>query len=110
MLVMIKPAMPEETLAGCRGRIEGWLAEAGGQLEEVVDVGELPLAYEVAKQSRGHFLLFWLNGPAALPAAIAQRVRVDEEILRHLIVARHPAATKTVKPAAERKSDGKRRK
>ena len=77
MLAMIKPALPEEALANCRGRIEGWLKDAGGQLEEVVDVGELPLAYELKKQRRGHFLLFWLSGPAALPAANAQRVRVD---------------------------------
>ena len=108
MLVMIKTDLDDEGLAACRGRLEGWLGENGANLEEVFDLGELPLAYPVKKQSRGRFLLFWFDGPSELPQAMARRIRVDEEILRHLLILRHPAAIKTVKRTSEEREDGKR--
>lgn len=108
MLVMIKADLDDEGLAACRGRLDGWLAEYGANVEEVVDLGVLPLAYPVKKQSRGRFLLFWFDGPRELPQAMARRIRVDEEILRHLLILRHPAAIKTVKRSSEEREDGKR--
>jgi small subunit ribosomal protein S6 len=108
MLVMIKPGLSDEDLASCRGRLEGWLAEYGGKVDEVVDWGEMALAYPVKKNSRGRFLLFWFDGPGELPQSMAQRIRIDEEILRHLLIHRDPAAIKTVKRASEDRNDGKR--
>ncbi len=108
MLVMIRTDLGDEGLAACRGRLEGWLAEYGADVKEVTDLGELPLAYPVKKHGRGRFLLFWFDGPSELPQAMARRVRVDEEILRHLLILRHPAAIKTVKRSSEEREDGKR--
>ena len=109
MLVMIKPGLGDEGLAACRERLDGWLAENGAKVDDVFDLGEMSLAYPVKKNSRGHFLLFWFDCLGELPQAMAQRIRVDEEILRHLLVLRHPAAIKTVKRASEVREDGKRR-
>ncbi|UCH77602.1 MAG: 30S ribosomal protein S6 [Candidatus Coatesbacteria bacterium] len=108
MLVMIKAGLGEEGLAACRERLTGWLEDNDGRLEEVYDLGEIQLAHAVKKNRRGHFLLFWFEGPAALPAAIAQRIRIDEEILRHLLIHRHPASLKTFKRSSEDKGNGKR--
>jgi ribosomal protein S6 len=107
---MIKPGLGDEVLAACRGRLEGWLADNGARLEEVADLGELPLAYPVKKNKRGRFLLFRFDGPGALPDAVAQRIRVDDEIMRHMLVARHPAALKAIKRSSEEREreDGKR--
>ncbi len=106
---MIKPGLGDEGLAACRGRLDGWLAENGAKVDEVYDLGEMSLVYPIKKNSRGHFLLFWFDGSGELPQAMAQRIRVDEEILRHLLVLRHPAAIKTVKRASEERENGKRR-
>jgi small subunit ribosomal protein S6 len=112
LLVLTKPGLGDDGLAAARGRVEGWLAENDAQLEEVVDVGELPLAFEVKKQTRGHYFLFWFRGPGKTPEGLAQRMRVDEDILRHLVVDRHPMALKFLKPAGEERererSNGKR--
>lgn len=110
LLVMFKPGMADTDAAACRDRVAGWIKEHGGVLEEVVDVGELPLAYPIKKQNRGRFMLYVLAGPPELPAAVAQRIRVDEEVLRHLLVERHAAALKTVRVTAEdkEKANGKR--
>lgn len=108
MLVIIKPGLGDEGLATCRERLDGWLAENGAKVDEVFDLGELSLAYPIKKNSRGHFLLFWFDGPGELPQAMAQRIRVDEEILRHLLIHRDSAAIKTVKRASEEREDGKR--
>ncbi len=106
---MIKPGLGDEGLAACRGRLDGWLVENGAKVDEVYDLGEMSLVYPIKKNSRGHFLLFWFDGSGELPQAMAQRIRVDEEILRHLLVLRHPAAIKTVKRASEERENGKRR-
>jgi len=110
LMVVVKPGLDDAALAACRERVAGWVAESGGRLEEVFDVGEIQLASEIKKQSRGRFLLFWLEGPGDLPAAVARRVRVDEEILRHLIVDRAATALKTIRTTVEEKErgDGKR--
>ena len=110
MLVMIKPGLGDEELAACRGRLEGWLADNGAKTEEVVDLGELPLSYPVKKSKRGRYLLFWFDGPGELPDAMAQRIRVDDDILRHLVTARHPASLKTIKRSSEERErdNGKR--
>jgi small subunit ribosomal protein S6 len=108
MLVIIKPGLGDEGLATCRERLDGWLAENGAKVDEVFDLGELSLAYPIKKNSRGHFLLFWFDGPGELPQAMAQRIRVDEEILRHLLIHRDSAAIKAVKRASEEREDGKR--
>jgi ribosomal protein S6 len=99
MLVMIKPGLGDEQLAACRGRLEGWLADNGAQMEEIVE-----------KSKRGRFLLFWFDGPGELPDAMAQRIRVDDEILRHLVTGRHPASLKTIKRSSEERErdNGKR--
>jgi small subunit ribosomal protein S6 len=112
MLVLTKPQLGDEGLATVRGRLEGWLADAGARLEDVVDVGEVAIAYVIKKQSRGHYFLFWFEGNNEAPEALTRRIRVDEDILRHMIVERHPLSLKFVKPAGEEKererSDGKR--
>ncbi len=108
MLVMIKSGLDDEGRAACRERLDGWLAENGAKVDDVFDLGEMSLAYPIKKNRRGHFLLFWFDGSGELSQAMAQRIRVDEEILRHLLVLRHPAATKTVKRASEAREDGKR--
>ncbi len=108
MLVIIKPGMGDEGLATCRERLDGWLAENGAKVDEVFDLGEMSLAYPIKKNKRGHFLLFWFDGPGELPQAMAQRIRVDEEIIRHLLIHRDSAAIKTVKRASEEREDGKR--
>jgi len=110
LLVLVRPGLGDEGLAACRQRVEGWLAESGASVEDVVDCGELQLNYEIRKQSRGHFMLFWLQGPGELPEAVGKRIRVDEEIIRHLMVDRHPAALKFIKMAGEERErgDGKR--
>jgi len=108
MLVMINRGLGEEGLATCRERLDGWLAENGAKVDEVFDLGEMSLAYPVKKNKRARFLLFWFDGPGELPQAMAQRIRVDEEILRHLLIHRDPAAIKTVKRASEERGNGKR--
>jgi ribosomal protein S6 len=108
MLVMIKPGLGDEVLASCRERLDGWLAENGAQAAETFDLGEMTLAYPVKKNKRARFLLFWFDGPVGLPQAMAQRIRVDEEVLRHLLIHRDPAAIKTVKRASEERENGKR--
>jgi small subunit ribosomal protein S6 len=108
MLVIIKPALDEDARAACRGRIEGWLSEGGAALEEAVDAGEMQFASEIKKHTRGRYILFFFDGPSNLPDALARRFRIDEDILRYLVLERHPAAMKTIRHASEDRGDGKR--
>lgn len=102
LLVVAKPGMGAEQLGQYRSRLEAWLGEAGARVEDVIDVGELPLSYEIRKQTRGHYLLFWFEGETTAPENLNVRLRVDEDTLRYLITARHPLSIKAVKPAEDR--------
>jgi small subunit ribosomal protein S6 len=92
LLVLIKPDLTEEGRGGTVKRVEGWVKDAGGEIVESKDLGVRKLAYPIKKTDEAVYYLYFVDAPAEMPAELAAKIRIDEEILRHLLINRHPLA------------------
>jgi len=57
-----------------------------GEVEKVDDWGKKDLAYKIKKSNSGVFLLFTLELTAAAAKALPNKIRLEEEIIRYLLV------------------------
>jgi len=86
-LIYITPAeTTEEVLADLHTQVAGIVDRFGGNIEKTENWGRRRLAYEIAGQRDGNYVLEVINGPAALTAELDRRLRVFDTVIRHMIV------------------------
>lgn len=86
-LIYITPGeTTEEVLADLHTQVAGIVDRFGGTIEKTEHWGRRRLAYEIAGQREGVYVLEVINGPAALTAELDRRLRVFDTVIRHMIV------------------------
>jgi small subunit ribosomal protein S6 len=86
-LIYITPAeTTDETLAELHQQVATVVDRFGGTIEKTEPWGRRRLAYEIAGQREGVYVLEVINGPGALTAELDRRLRVIDTVIRHLIV------------------------
>ena len=108
LLVLTKPDASDEDRDIIVKRIEGWLKGAGCEVVESKSLGIQKLAYPMKKLDEAAFNLWFVDGPPEMPSELAAKVRIDEDILRHLLIERHPLAGTEIKKRQEGQNHGKR--
>lgn len=58
--------------------------KAGGRIVKREYWGSRPLAYQIAKRKRGHYVLLVTDGEPKAAAALAEGIHLDERIIRYL--------------------------
>ena len=66
--------------------VKSVIAAKGGEVKEVQKWGRRRLAYEIAKKREGIYTLVRFDSTADVPAELNRRFRLNESVLRHLIV------------------------
>jgi small subunit ribosomal protein S6 len=89
-LVLIRPDLAEEDRDGIKKSVEGWVKDSGGEIVESKDLGVHRLAYPIKKTEEAAYHLYFVNAPPEMPAEMAAKIRINEGILRHLLIERHP--------------------
>jgi small subunit ribosomal protein S6 len=85
-LYIAKPDVTEEEIDALNAQLESIITQSGGKLEKTDKWGVRKLAYRVAKQSEGYYvLLFFHAGPDAVKE-IERRLRVADPVLKYLTV------------------------
>lgn len=59
---------------------------SGGELTRVESWGKRKLAYEIDHQSEGFYYFYKFRGDNELLTELGRQLRIDESVLRHLIV------------------------
>jgi small subunit ribosomal protein S6 len=86
-LIYITPAeTTDEVMAELHTQVAGIVDRFGGTIERTEPWGRRRLAYEIAGQRDGNYVLQVINGPAALTAELDRRLRVFDTVIRHMIV------------------------
>jgi small subunit ribosomal protein S6 len=86
-LIYITPAeTTEEVLAELHTQVASIVERFGGNIETTENWGRRRLAYEIAGQRDGIYILEVINGPAALTAELDRRLRVFDTVIRHMVV------------------------
>ena len=86
MIVILRADLAEDDLANQLDTIQGWVERAGGEISELNHWGRRRMAYRIQNQRDGYYLLYKLRLDPDAPAEIERTLRIDENILRYLIV------------------------
>jgi small subunit ribosomal protein S6 len=81
-LVLIHPEQGEGGAKDLTGRIQGLLAQQGCAVSQVQEWGLRDLAYPVAKQRRGFYVLFEYRGTPKALTEVERNLRLMEPVLR----------------------------
>ena len=86
-LVYVLPAdTTEQQVAELHEQVAAVVARLNGQIEKTENWGRRRLAYEIAHQKEGVYVLQVINGSGELMKELDRRLRVMDQVLRHLVV------------------------
>lgn len=85
VVVIIRADLSDEDLATQIETIQDWITSKGGSISKVDPWGRRHLAYPIAKQRDGYYLLINAELPAAAPSEIERNLRLSENVLRFLV-------------------------
>ena len=84
--VILHPAVTEDGLKASTAKYVDIIAGKRGEITKVETWGKRRLSYEINKQPEGHYYFYRFRGDAALIAELGRHLRIDEQVLRHMIV------------------------
>lgn len=98
-MFMLRPDLPEDQTAKIAEGISGEITKAGGIIADSALSPKQRLAYRVRKHDDGYCLVvhFRIEGPAM--EALNKRLRMNGDLLRHMIVLYTPPPAKPAAPA-----------
>lgn len=85
VMVIVKPA-DEETTNATVEKIEALIARVNGTVEKVDRWGKRRLAYAVKKFTEGYYVLVNFEADPAQIKEIDRLMKIDDQILKHLVV------------------------
>ena len=85
VVYILDPAMSEEATAALVAKFKT-MAEAHGTVKEVDEWGKRRLAYPINDLNEGYYVLMTFNAAAAIPHELDRLFRINDSVMRSLIV------------------------
>jgi len=86
MMFIINPEIGEEDREKLLTRIKATIEKYGGEIIKTEDMGLKTMSYKIMNKSRGHYMLSYLEGPGTMVSEIERILRIDENILRFVVI------------------------
>ncbi|MBI4164248.1 MAG: 30S ribosomal protein S6 [Acidobacteria bacterium] len=86
VIFVVRPDITEEEIAKLIGLMEGVVAGAGGAVEKVEKLGRRRLAYRVARQREGFYVLFLVSGSGDTVKEFERRLKVTDAVIKYMTV------------------------
>jgi small subunit ribosomal protein S6 len=84
--VILHPAVNDDGLKASTAKYVDIIAHAGGEITRLETWGKRRLSYEIMKQPEGHYFFYKFRGANTLVDELGRQLRIDENVLRHMIV------------------------
>lgn len=104
LVYVVSPDVTEDGVAELHSRIEEIVTQLSGSIENTDNWGRRRLAYEINRHREGIYVLQLINGPGEMVAELDRRLRVMDQLLRHLIVRVDEDLRKAARARARRKA------
>jgi len=88
LVIIVTPEIDETATAEVVEKVKSWITDSGGSIESFDEWGRQKLAYLIRKQKEGLYYLFNLKLEPSAVATLEQNFRLEESILRFLIINR----------------------
>jgi len=86
IIFVVRPDVNDEELEKLVTQMQGVVTGAGGTIEKVEKLGRRRLAYRVARQREGLFVLFVLDGTGDTVKELERRLKVTDAVIKYLTV------------------------
>jgi len=86
LVYVLAPEVSEDGVAELHQQIEAIVARFGGQIEKTDNWGRRRLAYEIGRHKEATYVLETIDGSGELMKEIERRLKVNEQVLRQLVV------------------------
>jgi small subunit ribosomal protein S6 len=86
LVYIITPGASEQQVADLHAQVEAVAARFGGRIDNTENWGRRKLAYEIGRHREGVYVLEVLTGPGDMVKELDRRLRVSDQVIRHLTV------------------------
>ena len=86
LVYILPPDTTEQQVTELHEQIQAVVSRMHGQIEKTDNWGRRRLAYEIAHQKEGVYVLEVINGSGELMKELDRRLRVMDQVLRHMVV------------------------
>ncbi len=104
-VIVFDPGLEEDAVKAQLAKVAAIIQAHGGAIENEQIWGRRRLSYRINKQEFGQYTLLVFNGDNALVADLDRQLRINESVLRHLIVVKDKHAPDSVPRFAD-EADG----
>jgi small subunit ribosomal protein S6 len=86
LVYILPPDSTEQQVAEIHEQVESVVSRMNGQIEKTDNWGRRKLAYEIGRHKEGLYVLEVINGSGELVKELDRRLKVMDQVIRHLIV------------------------
>ena len=86
LVCILPPDTTEQQVAELHQQIEAVVSRMNGHIEKTENWGRRRLAYEINRHKEGVYVLEVINGSGELMKELDRRLRVMDQVVRHLVV------------------------
>jgi small subunit ribosomal protein S6 len=86
LIFILKAELPEAEMGARVERVRGILGAHDGEITQENHWGVRRLAYEIEYESRGNYMFLKFRSKGTAVAELDKFLRLDDQVLRHLIV------------------------
>ena len=106
VVYIFHPSIDEERAKEKTERYHGLLTgDHGGTITEVDHWGQRPLAYPIEDQTSGYYVVAHFSAPAETLPEFERILKLDEEVLRYLVVVNEGNLTTSPKPPEPKRDE-----
>ncbi|MDO4634161.1 MAG: 30S ribosomal protein S6 [Eubacteriales bacterium] len=98
LALVVNAKIDDEARAAAVDQAKALIERFGGQIGEIEEWGKRKLAYEIQKMNEAYYYFIPFDAETSAPAEIEKRLRIQENVLRYLIVAKDENDTFSVAP------------
>jgi len=86
LVYIVTPDASEQEVADLHAQIEQIIQRFNGTLDKTENWGRRKMAYEIGHHREGTYVVETITGPGELMKEIDRRLRVIDQVIRHLVV------------------------
>ena len=109
LVYILPPDTTEQQVTDLHGQLEQVVSRMNGAIERHESWGRRKLAYEIAHNKEGVYVLEVINGSGELMKELDRRLRVMDQVVRHLVVRVDGEKKVVERTRTKRQADSERR-
>jgi small subunit ribosomal protein S6 len=109
LVYILPPDTTEQQATELHQQIEAVVGRMNGQLEKTENWGRRKLAYEIGHFKEGVYVLEVINGTGELMKELDRRLKVMDQVIRHLVVRVDEEKKVVERTRTKRQSESERR-